>query len=179
MLVLLTGPKKPKHPEMALKSETMGSYGRNAGEHRLRPLPNRAASARAPTVFQPRLSVRGRDPHDCSDASYVGGCNDGRPGLGTDRPRLRVRGDRGPDRRPSLDGAHGDGQNIQPGLSEIVCHDHRPKARKVEGGARQRRRRYVSMLRTQVRPIAPAKWAARPPTAVLAYLACMGTDLGL
>jgi hypothetical protein len=123
---------------MALKSETMGSYGRNAGEHRVRPLPNRAASARAPTVFQARLSVRGRDPHDCSDASYVGGCNDGRPGLRTDRPRLRVRGDRGPDRRPSLDGADGDGQNIQPGLSEIVRHDHRAEAGKVEGGARQR-----------------------------------------
>ena len=81
---------------MALKSETMGSYGRNAGDHRVRLLPNRAASPRAPTVFQPRLSVRGRDPHDCSDASYVGGCNDGRSGFRTDRPRLRVRGDRGP-----------------------------------------------------------------------------------
>jgi hypothetical protein len=124
---------------MALKSETMGSYGRSAGDHRVRRLPNRAASPRAPTVFQPRLSVRGRDPHDCSDASYVGGCNDGRSGFRTDRPRLRVRGDRGPDRRPSLDGADGDGQNIQPGLSEIVRHDHRAKARKVEGGARQRR----------------------------------------
>ena len=178
MLVLRTGPKKPKHPEMALKSETMGSYGRNAGEHRVRLLPNRAASPRAPTVFQPRLSVRGRDPHDCSDASYVGGCNDGRPGLRTDPPRLRVRGDRGPDRRPSLDGADGDGQNIQPGLSEIVRHDHRPNARKVEGGARQRRP-YVD-VETQVRPIAPGvRWAARPSTAVLAYLACMGTDLGL
>jgi hypothetical protein len=44
-----------------------------------------------------------------------------------------------PDRRPSLDGADGDGQNIQPGLSEIIRHDHRAKARKVEGGARQRR----------------------------------------
>ena len=50
---------------------------------------NRTASPRAPKVFQPRLSVHGRDPHDCSDASYVGGCNDGRPGLRTDRPRLR------------------------------------------------------------------------------------------
>jgi hypothetical protein len=114
---------------------------------------NRTASPRAPKVFQPRLSVHGRDPHDCSDASYVGRCNDGRPGLRTDRPRLRVRGDRGPDRRPSLDGADGDGQNIQSGLSEIVRHDHRAKARKVEGGARQRRP--MSMLRTQVRPIAP------------------------
>jgi hypothetical protein len=28
---------------------------------------------------------------------------------------------------------------IQPGLSEVVRHDHRAKARKVEGGARQRR----------------------------------------
>jgi hypothetical protein len=38
----------------------------------------------------------------------------------------------------------------------------------------------MSMLRTQVRPIAPgARWAGRPPTAVLAYLACMGTNLGL
>jgi hypothetical protein len=89
--------------------------------------------------FQPRLSVRERDPHDCSDVSYVGGCNGGRSGFRTDRPRLRVRGDCGPDRRPSLDGADGDGQMIQPGLSEVVRHDHRAKARKVEGGARQRR----------------------------------------
>ena len=140
---------------MALKSEIMRSFGRNAGEHRVRLLPNRAASPRAPTVFRPKLSVRGRDPHDCSDASYVGGCNDGRSGFRTDRPRLRVRGDRGPDRRPSLDGADGDGQNIQPRLSEIVRHDHRAKARKIEGGARQRRP--MSMLRTQVRPIAPGE----------------------
>jgi hypothetical protein len=124
--------------KMALKSETLGSYGRNAGEHRVRRLPTRAASPPSPTVFQPRLSVRGRDPHDCSDASYVGGCDDGRPGFRTDRPRFRVRGDCGPDRRPSLDGADGYGRNIQPGLAEIARHDHRAKA-KVEGGARQRR----------------------------------------
>jgi hypothetical protein len=38
----------------------------------------------------------------------------------------------------------------------------------------------MSMLMTQVRPIAPgARWAARPSTVVLAYLACMGTDPGL
>ena len=38
----------------------------------------------------------------------------------------------------------------------------------------------ISMLRTQVRPIAPdARWAALPSTAVLAYLTCMGTVLGL
>ena len=38
----------------------------------------------------------------------------------------------------------------------------------------------ISMLRTQVRPIAPdARWAAWPSTAVLAYLTCMGTVLGL
>jgi|HubBroStandDraft_4_1064222.scaffolds.fasta_scaffold25435_4 hypothetical protein len=61
---------------------------------------------------------------------------------------------------------------------EIVRHDHRPNARKVEGGARQCRP-YVD-VETQVRPIAPSvRWAARPSTAVLAYLACMGTDLGL
>src|SRR5260370_7217216 len=123
---------------------------------------NRAASPRAPKVFQPRLSVRGRDPHDCSDASYVGGCNDGRPRLRTDRPRLRVRGDRGPDRRPSLDGADGDGQNIQPGLSEIVRHDHRAKARKVEGGARQRRP-YVD-VQPPVLPLAPHATLAHLPS---------------
>jgi hypothetical protein len=54
---------------------------------------------------------------------------------------------------------------------EIVRHDHRPNARQC--------RPYVD-VETQVRPIAPGvRWAARPSTAVLAYLACMGTDLGL
>jgi hypothetical protein len=47
-----------------------------------------------------------------------------------------------------------------------------PGARRVEGGALQRPH---GMLRTKIRPIvAVARWTARPTTAVLAYLACMG-----
>ena len=178
MLVLRTGPKKPKHPEMALKSETMGSYGRNAGEHRVRLLPNRAASPRAPTVFRPKLSVRGRDPHDCSDASYVGGCNDGRSGFRTDRPRLRVRGDRGPVAAhrlmvPTVMAKTYNRASLRLSVTIIGLRRVRLKVAPVSAAP-------MSMLRTQVRPIAPgAGWAARPPTAVLAYLACMGTDLGL
>jgi hypothetical protein len=50
--------------------------------------------------------------------------------------------------------------------------------------AQDRRRRRselpMRMLKARVKPIATgAKWAGRPATAVLAYLACMGAGLGL
>jgi hypothetical protein len=123
---------------MALKSKVMGSYGRNAGEHRVRLLPNRAASARAQRFPSEAISSRGEIrtiaamPHTWAVATAVVPVSEL---IGRDFEFEEC----GPDRRPSLDGADGDGQIIQPGLSEIVRHDHRAKARKVEGGARQRR----------------------------------------
>ena len=163
---------------MALKSETMGSYGRNAGEHRVRLLPNRAASARAPTVFQARLSVRGRDPHDCSDASYLGVATTVVPVselIGRDFEFEKIVGLIAAHRLmvPTVMAKTYNRASLRLSVTIIGLSRVRLKAAPVSAAP-------MSMLRTQVRPIAPgARWAARPSTAVLAYLACMGTGLRL
>jgi len=48
---------------LKFKVRDYGSHGRNAGEHRVRPLPDRASSPRAPHHFRTRLPVYRRDQH--------------------------------------------------------------------------------------------------------------------
>jgi hypothetical protein len=82
--------RRSLNPLNRLKVRDYGSRSRNAGQHRVRPLPDRAASPRAPHDFQPNLPARRRDPHDCGEASYTSDCKDGRRGFRAARPRHRV-----------------------------------------------------------------------------------------
>jgi hypothetical protein len=163
---------------MALKSETMGSYGRNAGEHRVRLLPNRA-HRREPQRFSSRgyqfaeeIRTIAAMPHTWAVATTVVPVSEL---IGRDFEFEEIVGLIAAHRLmvPTVMAKTYNRAFLRLSVTIIGLRRVRLQAAPVSAAP-------ISMLRTQVRPIAPgARWAAWPSTAVLAYLTCMGTDLGL